>query len=242
MVELQSHVIESVSLTRQKGEPVCLSGNELYFRYSAKVGHGREETRYGRVILSESRRQFESVKFDQVPRGPQYKKADVDPDEIAFGLWMIMEAGLSSRSRFGYPVKGYQNIRSKDRNDVDLRDFKAAAHERWSCECDNNHEAVTPAYWWRITDALLNQARSMAEERAQAIEAELNRDWKPTRKLDGNDTAIVLAIFDFNGDKKDLVTALKTSWGAEIRDSEVRIDKLLTRKIILPKPLEELIP
>lgn len=242
MVKLQSRVTESVSLTRQEGEPICLSGNKLYFRYYVKVAHGKEEVRYGCVDLGVSRKDFTPVTFDQVPKGPQYKKADVDPDEIAFGLWMIQEAGLPCKSRFGYPVKGYQNISTKDRDDVDLQDFKAAAHENWSCECDSNHNAVKPAYWWRITDALLNRAKGMAEERAQAIEAELNRGWKPTRELDESDTAIVLAIFDFNGDEKGLVTALKSSWGADIRDRDVKIDKLLTKKIKLPKLLEEYIP
>lgn len=241
MVELYNRVTESVSLTRQRGEPICLSGNVLYFCYRERVGQNRDGIRYGYVDLSRSRNGFTPVTFDQVPKGPQYRKADVDPDEIAFGLWMMKEAGLPCKSEFGYPVKGYQNVMVKDRNDVDLRDFKAAAHEHWSCECDDGH-AATPAYWWRITDALLNQAKHMAEQKAQAIEAELNRDWKPTRKLDENDTAIVLGIFNFNGDKKSLVTTLKTSWGAEIRDSDVKIDKFLTKRIILPKPLEELIP
>jgi len=242
MVLLKSRVTESVSLTRQDGEPICLSGNKLYFRYFVKVAHGKEEVRYGCVDLSVSRKDFTPVTFDQVPKEPQYKKADVDPDGIAFGLWMMQEAGLPCKSRIGYPVKGYQNLRYKDRDDIDLQDFKAAAHDNWSCECDSDGNAVKPAYWWRITEALLNQAKGMAEEKAQAIEAELNRDWKPTRELDESDTAIVLAIFDFNGDKKDLVTALKSSWGVEIRDSDVKIDKLLTKRIILPKPLEELIP
>lgn len=242
MVLLNKRVTESVSLTRRKGEPICLSGNKLYFCYSDKVAHGREEVKYGCVDLSVSRKDFTAVEFDQVPKGPQYKKAKVDPDEIAFGLWMIQEAGLPCKSRFGYPVTGYQNIKFKDRNDIDLEDFKAAVHQNWSCEVDSNGNVVKPAYWWRITDALLSQAKGMAEEKAQAIEIELNRDWKPTRELDERNTAIVLAIFDFNGDKKGLVIALKSSWGAEIRDSDVKIDKLLTKKIILPKPLEELIP
>ena len=165
--------------------------------------------------------------------------------EIAFGLWLINYAGMKhyvlAQAEY-LPVRTPMgsSITAKSREQVTVKDFTEAATQNWSCAMVDG-QSVKPSYWWGITEELMNKAQSVADERRKTLEAKVNAGWKPMRVLSAEDTAMVLGIFNFNGDKKGLVTALQ-SWGVEIKDSEVKVDKLITKRIELPKTVEELIP
>lgn len=245
MVGLDPQVVESIALTRQEGEAFLLDGNKLYFKYFIKGNRGKEEVKYGYVDLSLSRKTFKPVEWSEVPKWPQKQEVSVNVYEIAFGLWLINYAGAKHKvlAQVEYlPVRTPlgSSVTAKSRDQVTVKDFIEAATKDWSCAMVDG-QPVKPSYWWGISEELMNKAKSIAEERRKTLEAKVNAGWRPTRVLSAEDTAMVLGIFNFDGDKKGLVTAL-LSWGVEIKDSEVKVDKLITKRIELPKTVEELIP
>lgn len=245
MVGLDPQVVESIALTRQEGEAFLLDANKLYFRYCVKGKRGQEQVKYGYVDLALSRKTFKLVQWSEVPQWPQKQEVEVNVYEIAFGLWLIKYAGVKhymvARAEY-LPVRNHigSNIIAKGRDQVTVKDFTEAATQDWSCAMVDG-QSVKPSYWWEITKELMNEAQSIADERRKTLEARVNAGWKPMRNLSAEDTAMVLGIFNFDGDKRGLVTALQ-SWGVEIKDSEVKVDKLITKRIELPKTVEELIP
>lgn len=240
MVGLSAQVVESVALTRQEGEPFLLDGNRLYFSYEKKEKHDHID-KIGCVDLSVSRKSFEVVEASEVPRWPEYRTINVDVRQVAFGYWLIEHAGYALPKEY-LPVKRRygSNVTGKLLNQITLSDFTEAMEQEWPCEMHQD-QVVTPAFWWDISEGLITRAKSYAQEKRERLEARANHDWKPMRVLDASETASVLGIFSFDGDKKSLVSAL-LSWGVEIKDADVKVDKLLTKRIILPATLEELIP
>jgi len=245
MVGLTPQVVKSVSLTKQEGEPFLLDGNRLYFSYEERGKHGKTMKRYGYVDL-ESRKSFTRVELSEVPKWPNKFEATVNVYEVAFGLWLVNYAGLThckDRTEEYLPVRQVvgSNRIAKSREEVTLKDFTAAAREDWSCRMMDD-QPRKPAFWWDITDELMEKAKQIADNRKTELERVRNKGWKPMRVLDLKDTAAVLGIFTFDGDEKSLVTALR-SWGAEIRDSDVHVDrKGFTKYVRLNKTVEELIP
>lgn len=244
MVELTPQVVKSVSLTKQEGEPFLLDGNRLYFKYQERVNKGKMETRYGYVDL-DARTTFTRVEFTEVPKWPKRPEVSVNLNEVAFGLWWLKYAGRShakgSSAEFLPTPETSDGKRSKSRNHVTLTDFYEARRETIGASNSCGVEG-RPSFFWDITEELMDEARQFASQRVDELEAEVNEVWKPIRVLDAHDTAVVIGIFSFDGDKKGLVTALK-SWGAEIKDSDVSVDrKFLTKYIHLAKTVEELIP
>jgi len=247
MVGLTPQIVKSVSLTKQEGEPILLDGNRLYFRYKVRGAHGRETEKWGFVDLTISRKTFTPVEFHEVPSWPQKVEVKVNVHEVAFGLWWIAYAGSSHRQLTQgeeyLPVRHQRDSRviAKDRKQVTVDDFTDAATQNWSCAMDKG-QSVRPSYWWGISEELMEEAKRIAKEREADLDRQVNSDWTPMRVLGPEETAFVLGIFNFDGDKKSLVTALK-SWGAEIKDGEVSIDKLgFTGRIKLATTVEELIP
>lgn len=234
MVILSRMAVESVSLTKQEGEPYLLIGNKLYFKYYKKVKRGAEETSYGYVDISISRRSFTPCLESTVPRIPERKTVDVSWQMIAFGFWMIR---MSAKGPYYHvPVGQYQ----KGISQLTLSDF---AHVVDRYQCDDHYQWEDEQFHsWRIPQELLDEAKQNAQKTKCEVEAKLNKNFVPTRVLDEELTAQVLGIFNFDGDKKGLVTALKSSWDVEIKDSDVKIDKFFTGRILLPKTIEELIP
>lgn len=245
MVGLTPQVVKSVSLTKQEGEPFLLDGNRLYFSYEERGKHGKTSKKYGYVDL-ESRKSFTKVELSEVPKWPKKFEATVNVYEVAFGLWLVNYAGLThskDRPEEYLPVRQVMgsNRIAKSREEVTLKDFTAAAREDWSVRMMDD-QPRKPAFWWDITEELMEKAKQIAESRKAELERVRNKDWKPMRTLDLKDTAAILGIFTFDGDEKDLVTALR-SWGAEIRDSDVHVDrKAFTKYVRLSKTVEELIP
>lgn len=238
MVILKHMLTESVSLTKQKGQLLALDGNTLYFTYRQGSG-AKTITAYGKVDLSVSRTRFERVEDGEVPKQVMKRVFDVDERQVTFGAWLMNYSGLSVGDHGWLPIFSPSGERSSKRfEDVSLRDFKQAllvlAHQP---------EGHPDAELWGITQELIDAAQQWTSNRKLQLEKEANSEYHSVRELNEVDTAVVASIFDFNGDAKSLVTALKSSWGVELKDSEVKVDKLgFSKTIKLPSTVEELIP
>lgn len=237
MIILSSMITESVSLTKQEGTVLALDGNKLYFKYRPR-GEKKPMDHYAYVDLSATRTAFKSVNSDQVPAQRPRPRVEVDERVVMFGLWLIHHAADRKAFSNDYPRwSPAGQIESARFDRIDFDDFKQAllhmGKPSWGYQMQS----------WDITQEIIDQGQQIANDQRRKLEQEVDRHYQPFREADESLTAQILGVFNFVGEKKDLVIALKSSWGVDLKDSDVKLDKIgFTKAIHLPKTVEELIP
>lgn len=230
MVHLNSSVVESVALTKQEGKPEFLSDNILYFQYKSKGIFKEEDVSYGYVDLSTSRRKITPIQACEYPKLPIRPEQHVDEWLVGFGFWLVNIGSV-------LPDSIWRVVREGS-NQIGETAAKLRVHDYYNAFQDIPRGSRKE---WQIENILPTVTKIISQKQSQ-IDDQLDRKFTPMRELSDDDTSIVLGIFNFDGDQKSLVTALKSSWNVELKDSDVKIDKFLTKKITGIKSLEALIP
>lgn len=230
MVRLAELVTEKIGLTRLEGVPEFLDGNELYFTYYTRGKGGTEVVNYGVMDLSVSRKQYRTLMVADYPRVPRLIIPEVDEELIRFGTWLVWQGSMNP---------GIYPIRSDYRVGADLHEID---YDTWRRCRDLNQQVLEPGQReWKFPRIVNKVAESNIQQVESAVRQLAEAKFHPMRHLDSTTSATVASIFSFDGDKKQLVSVLKSSWGADLKDGDVKID-LLTKRIIGIESLEDLLP
>lgn len=230
MVRLAELVTEKIGLTRLEGVPEFLDGNKLYFVYYTRGKGGTEEVNYGVIDLSVSRKQYQTLMVADYPRVPQLNVPEVDEELIRYGTWLIW---WGSWNQGIYPVKSNYRV-GADLHEIDFNTWRR-------CRDLNQHVLEKGQREWYFPEIANKEAVNYIQQVKAGVKAVAEAKFHPMRQLDSTLSAAVSSIFSFDGDKKQLVSVLKSSWGADLKDGDVKID-LLTKRIIGIESLEDLLP
>lgn len=222
MVELMACVSE-IGLTKQRGMLRFLDGNKVYYTMESRDKKGNIETHYYVMDISVSRKKTDEIDFSAFPKQPAKRKPNVYEQQVLYNVWRAYYLGVEGSEKdkavmvSNDPVTGKQWL-SKI-NAEKIIDQVYSCEDREICASWHMTEEVRKAAEAIITQITLDQERKCEEE------------YHPYRRLTEEEIAIVAGILNFNGDKKSLVTGLKSSLDVAIKDSDVSVDKLFTGKI-----------
>lgn len=226
MVRLEPTHAALIACTKVNGVPEYLDGNKLFFRIPAK---GKDPAQFGVVDLTESRTKTFSLSPAQYPLDPQPEVAILDEDAIGFATWML---NLGSWKPIQVPVVPSvpSGTRYKTQNEVTLNDFRNALKDLPS----------GAGKAWKI-EGIVQIAHRQCEIQTAHLQSQLDRCFEPIQQLDRAQTSMVLEIFNFEGDKKALVSMIRNSLGVELKDSDVTVERFGSRRILGLPPIESLI-
>jgi hypothetical protein len=222
MVELTACVSE-IGLTKQKGTLRFLDGNKVYFTMESRGEHGKVETHYYVMDISVSRKKTDELELSAFPKQPTKRKPNVYKQQILYNVWRAYYLGVEGSEKDKTvmlshdPVTGKQWLTTV--NAEKIIDQVYSCKDREICASWHMTEEVKKTAEAIITQITLDQERKCEEE------------YHPYRKFTEEETAMVAGILSFDGDKKSLVTGLKSSLDVAIKDSDVSVDKLFTGKI-----------
>jgi hypothetical protein len=248
MVKLTRMEVESIGCTKLRGSPCYLDGDKLYFTAELRDKNGEiSETRCC-MDCSISRKKWDLVEDDQWPTEPQPWNGALKWEVYAYSLWVVwmheLEVTSGQEITFSIDRKGTGHWEYVSWKDCTFRDYWRLQEYKIS---PSNASLIMQksGYAGEFTD-VYDYVRQKAEEKATGQTALVrmikNAHFEPMREIGEEETAFLVGLFNFDGDKKALCTALKSSWNADLSDKEVKVDSLITKKFTLPKPLEDYIP
>jgi hypothetical protein len=239
--------VESIGCTKLRGCPCFLDGNKLYFIAELKDKDGNLSQTKCCMDCSISRKKWDLVKDNQWPIEPQPWEGTLSWEVYAHSLWTehMYRLEVISGRNFEFRIDdGNFKYRMVPWRDCTVSDFLKIYENKWIPQ--NAGQIVQEGDATQAFANLRKVVRQEAEQRAanetQMVRQLKNVNFKPMREIGEGDTAFLLGLFNFDGDKKALCTALKSSWNADLSDKDVKVDSLITKRFTLPKPLEEYIP
>lgn len=243
MVKLAPIVTECIGLIKAKCQPMYLEGNTLYFEMLSRNEDGEFTTTRCRMDCSISRKSYEYVDDADWPSEPKPRQVDVNVTFLVCLIWAMEAVGVQATMG---RVPTYPSIKDscykliEDLTQEDIIDI--INNDRMPQWLNAAERELFEDKFLALSEHAVEMGKEMAASYEANAETILNEGFEPMRELGQDLTSIITGIFNFDGDKKSLVTALKSSWNVDLHDADVVVDKFFSRKISLPQTLEELIP
>lgn len=222
MVELTAQVSE-IGLTRQKGTIRFLDGNKVYYTMETKGEHGKTETHYYVMDISVSRRAVNEIDLSAFPKQPVKREPNVYKKQVLYNVWRAFYLGVEGTEKDKTVMLSHDPVTGKQW--LSTLDVEKIIDQVYSCK---DEEIVRS---WHMSEEVRKAAKAIITVITEDEKRKCEAEYHPYRKFNDEETAIVAGILGFDGDKKSLVTGLKSSLDVAIKDSDVSVDKLFTGKI-----------
>jgi hypothetical protein len=211
---------EQIALTQYLGIPEFLDGNRLFFVATGCLKGREPDFTYGVVDLSKGRDYSSRVPKSSYPVKPIRSIAHCDVKTSLFGDWLVNIGNRCNPYDESILVQRPGGIYPGTINELTVESFYHA------CQKPELAESMG------VTSEWIRTITEKAERRRAERQLKLDAKFKPMPEYNEELTQAIVRIFTFHGNKKELVTALKTSFGVELRDSDVKVDTTFGTRII----------
>jgi hypothetical protein len=212
MKVLKQHESEMLALTKHTGVAEFLDGNRVYVKVDQPIKTKTHIlTSYGFIDIEVSRKDIWPIEYSEYPHPPRKIIVKVNKGVVEFATWLLYVASLRSE-KFQYPQDVLDHAH-KTIAEIKLCDF-------------NNMKCATARLEENgINEGLMREAEDTYSRLTSICEEQAESNYHPWDELDAETTSAILHLLDFDKDKKEFVSYLKTSFGAELKDNEVKFEK-----------------